>query len=90
MASSEHGNRRFCKLCSSSLFCDSTTHADFTDVCFASLHGLIDREPAAHWYSSDRAGWASVGDDGLPWQETAATAAPGVQLGGQLAGKKIE
>ena len=90
MASSEHGNRRFCKLCSSSLFCDATTHLTLTDVTFASLHGQIDREPSAHWYSSDRAGWASVGDDDLPWSETAAAAAPGVQLGGELAGKKIE
>lgn len=63
--SSEHGRRGFCRVCGSSLFCESTRHPDVVDVVLANIDGEIDREPQAHIYYSDRVNWAGV-DDTLP------------------------
>jgi hypothetical protein len=63
--SSDHGTRSFCKVCGSSLLCESTRHPDQIDVVLANLHGPIDREPQAHIYFDDRVSWVHV-EDGLP------------------------
>ena len=64
-ASSDHGTRSFCGRCGSSLFCESTHHADQVDIVLANMHGAIDRPPQMHFYFDDRAAWVSV-EDGLP------------------------
>ena len=64
--SSDHGTRRFCRVCGSSLFCESSHHADVIDVVLANLDGeLVGLEPQANVYVSDRAGWVAV-DESLP------------------------
>ncbi len=63
--SSDHGTRSFCGRCGSSLFCESTRHADRIDVVLANMEGPIDRAPQVHVYFDDRAAWTAVGD-GLP------------------------
>jgi hypothetical protein len=63
--SSDHGTRSFCGRCGSSLFCESTHHADQIDIVLANVHGAIDRPPQLHVYFDDRADWVSV-EDGLP------------------------
>ena len=35
--SSDHGTRRFCGICGSTLFCDSTHHPEYTDIVLANL-----------------------------------------------------
>ncbi len=64
-ASSDHGRRSFCSHCGSTLFCESTTHADHIDIVLANMESAIDRNPEAHFYFDDRADWSFV-DDGLP------------------------
>ena len=60
--SSDHGSRSFCRVCGSSLFCESTQHPDQIDIVLANLAGRIDREPEMHIHYSDRADWVSTGD----------------------------
>ncbi len=60
--SSDHGSRSFCRVCGSSLFCESTQHPDQVDIVLANLAGRIDREPEMHIHYSDRADWVSTGD----------------------------
>jgi hypothetical protein len=63
--SSDHGTRSFCGRCGSSLFCESTHHADRIDVVLANMDGPIDRAPQLHAYFDCRAEWVAV-DDALP------------------------
>jgi len=63
--SSDHGQRSFCRVCGSSLFCESSRHPDRIDVVLANMAGPVDRAPQAHFYFDDRAEWVAV-DDGLP------------------------
>jgi hypothetical protein len=63
--SSKHGQRSFCRVCGSSLFCESSMHPDRIDVVLANMEGPVDRAPQAHVYFDDRAEWVVV-DDGLP------------------------
>ena len=62
-ASSEHGTRSFCGRCGSSLFCESTRHADHLDIVLANMHAAIDRLPQAHFHWDDRADWTRIGDE---------------------------
>jgi hypothetical protein len=61
--SSDHGTRSFCGRCGSSLFFETTQHAERIDVVLANLHGPIDRAPQAHAYFDCRADWVAVDDD---------------------------
>lgn len=61
--SSDHGTRSFCGRCGSSLFCESTRHADHVDVVLASLSGPIDRAPSMHVYFDSGADWRDVRDE---------------------------
>jgi hypothetical protein len=63
--SSEHGQRSFCRVCGSSLFCESRMRPDRVDIVLANMAGPVDRAPQAHVYFDDRAQWVAV-DDGLP------------------------
>ncbi|MEN8185192.1 MAG: GFA family protein [Myxococcota bacterium] len=63
--SSDHGTRSFCRRCGSSLFCESTEHADQIDIVLANMAGPIDRPPQVHVYFDDRAPWV-MAEDGLP------------------------
>jgi len=63
--SSDHGARSFCRLCGSTLFCESTHHPDRVDIVLANMDGPIDRPPQVHVYFDDRAEWTHA-DDGLP------------------------
>jgi hypothetical protein len=63
--SSDHGRRSFCAACGSQLFCESTKHPDWIDITLASMEGLIDRGPEAHYYIDDKAEWTQI-SDGLP------------------------
>lgn len=64
-SSSEHGIRKFCSLCGSSLFCESKKHPDQIDIPLANIEGPIDRAPQFHFYFDSRAPWVVV-SDGLP------------------------
>ena len=59
--SSEHGTRRFCRICGSQMFCQ--TEPEVVDIALAALHGKIDRDPEAHYYYDSRAEWTNVIDD---------------------------
>ncbi len=59
--SSEHGTRRFCRICGSQMFCQ--TGPEFVDIALAALHSKIDRDPEAHYYYDSRAEWTIVNDD---------------------------
>lgn len=65
--SSSHGRRQFCSSCGSQLFCWHLPEAggdpELIDVTLASLHGPIDRAPAAHVYFDSRADWTVVNDE---------------------------
>ena len=65
--SSEHGRRRFCKVCGSQMFCwhesPEQPIPEMIDVALAALHGEIDREPQEHYYYDSRAKWTIVNDD---------------------------
>jgi hypothetical protein len=61
--SSDHATRRFCRICGSSLFFETTRSPDTIDVTLASLAGAIDREPQLHVHFDDRVGWIPVADD---------------------------
>lgn len=63
--SSQHGQRGFCRVCGSSLFCESTHHPDVIDVVLANIDGELDRTPQANVYFSDRVDWVVV-DEALP------------------------
>jgi hypothetical protein len=63
--SSEHGTRKFCRRCGSSLLCESSHHPNQVDIPLANVDGPIDRPPQAHVYFDDRASWVEVAD-GLP------------------------
>jgi len=63
--SSEHGWRRFCGECGSSMLCESSTHAAYIAIALASLDGAVDRAPSQHIFVDDRAGFVQI-DDGLP------------------------
>jgi hypothetical protein len=69
-ASSDHGGRRFCSVCGSSLFGDSSRTPDLSYVVLANLQGEIDRAPEFHSCFPDRAPWIDVTDD-LPRLEDA-------------------
>jgi hypothetical protein len=62
-ASSGHGTRTFCSRCGSTLFFESTEHADQVHIVLANLHDPIDREPQMHVYFSDRAHWTRLADE---------------------------
>ena len=64
-ASSDHGTRRFCGRCGTSLFCESTHRPDEIDIVLASMDEPIDREPQLHVFFSDRIDWLPV-DEKLP------------------------
>ena len=63
--SSAHGQRSFCRVCGSSLFCESSLSPDRVDIVLANMAGPVDRVPQAHVYFDDRVEWVKV-DDGLP------------------------
>lgn len=89
-----HGYRRFCKKCSSPLFCDDTEddeHKKFTSVSMATINHpeKLDKQPNSHGFWTDRATWASVNpDDGLKRYRTPKKFEPGVQTGGNVAGDR--
>ena len=62
-ASSEHGSRRFCGKCGSSLFCESTQHPEHIDIVLANMDGPIDKAPQLHFYWDSRADWTQIGDE---------------------------
>ena len=62
-ASSVHGKRSFCTVCSSSLFCRSTRHPERVDVVVANLHAPVDQPPSVHAYFNNRASWVDVSDE---------------------------
>ena len=64
-ASSDHGERSFCKVCGSSLFCELHEDPNQIDITLANFTDPIDREPQFHIFFSDRASWVSV-DEKLP------------------------
>jgi len=64
-SSSEHGIRKFCNVCGSSLFCESKKHPNQIDIPLANIEGPIDRAPQFHFYFDNRAPWVVV-SDGLP------------------------
>jgi hypothetical protein len=68
--SSDHGARRFCGVCGSSLFGESTRTKDEMYVVLANLQAEIDRAPEFHACFRDRADWVVVADD-LPHIEDA-------------------
>ena len=59
--SSEHGVRKFCRVCGSQMFCQ--VEPEVVDIALAALHGPIDRAPEAHYYYDSRADWTEVNDD---------------------------
>lgn len=63
--SSDHGTRSFCRVCGSSLFCESSRHPDVIDVVLANVDGEIDRRPQANVYYTDRVAWVAI-DTSLP------------------------
>lgn len=68
--SSDHGARRFCRVCGSSLFGESTRTPDQAYVVLANLRGEVDRAPEFHASFADRAPWVVIADD-LPHLEDA-------------------
>jgi hypothetical protein len=64
-ASSDHGTRSFCRVCGSSLFCESTHHPERIDIVLANMKAAIGIEPQAHIYFDCRADWVRV-EDSLP------------------------
>ena len=62
-ASSQHGSRRFCGKCGSSLFCESTQHPEHIDIVLANMDGPIDKAPQLHFYWDSRADWTQIGDE---------------------------
>ena len=60
--SSDHGTRSFCGTCGSSLFFETTLHAERVDIALANMDGPIDREPQLHAFFDCRAEWVAVGD----------------------------
>ena len=69
--SSDHAARRFCGVCGSSLFGESTRTPGLAYLFLASLQGEIDRAPEFHSSFRDRASWVDVPEDGLPRFEDA-------------------
>ena len=63
--SSDHGNRRFCGTCGSTLFAFIEERPDHIAIPMANLHSSIDREPEAHVFFDSRVTWAAV-DHSLP------------------------
>ena len=61
-ASSDHGTRSFCRICGSSLFCETSNGPDKIDIVLANMHGPIDRLPEFHIFFDDRADWVVVND----------------------------
>lgn len=60
--SSDHGKRSFCRVCGSSLFCESTRRPESIDVVLANMKGPVGLEPQAHIFFDCRAEWIDVGD----------------------------
>jgi hypothetical protein len=60
--SSDHGTRSFCRICGSSLFCESTKRPEQIDVVLANMTESAGLEPQAHIYFDSRADWIAVGD----------------------------
>lgn len=61
--SSQHGTRRFCGRCGSSLFCESTRHPDHIDIVLANMQKPIGLSPQFHVYFDDRADWVHIADE---------------------------
>lgn len=61
--SSDHGTRSFCRICGSSLFCETNSAPDKVDIVLANMHGPIDRLPEIHIFFDDRIEWMVVDDD---------------------------
>jgi hypothetical protein len=61
--SSGHGARRFCSLCGSTLFGESTRTPELSYVAVANLNGEIDRAPEFHASFPNRVPWVVVADD---------------------------
>ena len=61
--SSEHGARRFCGACGSTLFFESSEYPDQVHVVLANMHAPIDRQPEFHVFVDDRAEWVRIGDE---------------------------
>jgi hypothetical protein len=60
--SSDHGTRSFCRICGSSLFCESTRRPETVDVALGCLDGPIDRAPQLHVFHDDHVDWIAVAD----------------------------
>lgn len=63
--SSEHGERSFCGVCGSSLFCELDTHPDTIDIVLAAMEGPIDRAPEMNIFWTNRVAW-SAAPEALP------------------------
>ncbi len=75
--SSDHGTRSFCSRCGTSLFCESTQHAEHVDIPLANMDGGIDRPPQLHFHFDSHKEWVAL-EDGLP------------RLGGESGDQPIE
>jgi hypothetical protein len=69
--SSDHAARKFCSVCGSHLFGESTRTPGLAYLFLANLQGEIDRAPEFHSSFSARAPWIEVPEDGLPRLEDA-------------------
>jgi hypothetical protein len=68
--SSDHGARRFCSVCGSTLFGESIRTPDLAYIVLGNLEGPIDRMPELHSSFAQRVPWITVDDD-LPRTEDA-------------------
>ena len=61
--SSDHGVRSFCRLCGSSMFCESSHYPERIDVTLANLEDGHGAKPGTHVFFDDRATWTAISDD---------------------------
>lgn len=61
--SSDHGQRSFCNICGSTLFCESTKRPEELDIVLANLDDEVPIEPSFHIYFENRARFIHIDDD---------------------------
>jgi hypothetical protein len=65
-ASSERGERGFCRRCGTTMFFRSPRWAGELHVTLANFDGPVDRAPQAHVFWDTHVDWVQLADDGLP------------------------
>jgi hypothetical protein len=60
--SSDHGTRSFCRICGSSLFCESTRRPDSIDIVLGNMSSSIGLDPQAHIFFDSSPDWICIGD----------------------------